>query len=100
MQNKNKNDHPENIIRNEKINFPVDFDLKVILDATISDEEHKANITKILAELYIPHFKWKMKFSEKARFISITIRVHLSSHEQMQSLYSKLREVPGMKYAL
>lgn len=84
----------------EKIRFPVDFDLKVILDATISDEEHKANITRVLADLYIPHFKWKLKFSEKARFISITIRIHLVSYEQMQSLYTRLREIPGVKYAI
>lgn len=100
MQNRKKQDLLSSLDRNERIEFPVDFDLKVILDATMPDTEHTSNITKILNDLQIPHSQWRKKFSLRARYISFTIGVRLSSYAQMQSLYLGLREVPGVKYAL
>jgi putative lipoic acid-binding regulatory protein len=86
--------------RSERLQFPVYFDLKVIMDATIPDHENKEQLVQILDELKISSHRWHERLSASGRFITFTINIELTGYDQMQSLYQKLRGIPGIKFAI
>ncbi len=84
----------------EKIKFPVNFDLKVImmtlLDLTISIAE----LESVLVKLAIPFKNWRHKPSGKGTYTSFTINVDIDNQELLTKLYKELRSVPNVKMAL
>ena len=76
------------------------FNLKVIMDNSISDTENRQNIENLLKNLKIPHSNWENKLSGKGKYISFTIRVTIYSQELMHELYDNLKNVPGVKIAI
>jgi len=86
--------------KNEKIKFPVRFDLKVIMNTA---NDHITNINKlefVLNTLDIAFQNWRHKSSGKGTYTSYTVNVYIISHEKLTNLYADLKNIPEVKMAL
>lgn len=86
--------------KDEKIKFPVRFDLKIIM---ISAKDHKENITKLentLNELEIAFNNWRNKPSGKGTYTSYTVNVYIISQQKLTALYAELKKIPEVKMAI
>ena len=90
----------KNPFGDRKILYPVIYDLKVIMDATISDKKHKNNLSKIFLELDIPFKDWKSKHSSKKTYVSLTVKVKLDSQKKLDKLYSEIKKLDSVKMAI
>ncbi len=84
----------------EKLLFPQNFDIKVIVAATIPIEESKANISRVFSECRTVHSFVSARASAKGSYITYTYNIDLDSQEQMDAVYDALRQVPEIKFAL
>lgn len=85
---------------NEKIKFPVNYDLKIILIANGLHNENKAMIEQVLVKFGISFLNWRHKESGKGKYTSYTVHVRIVSEEIMKNLYQELRSIPGFKMAI
>jgi len=84
----------------EKLLFPQNFDIKVIIAALIPIEESKANISRIFSECKAVHHFLSARASAKGNYITYTYNIDLDSQEQMNAVYDGLKQVPEIKFAL
>ena len=61
----NNNNNKSTAFKDAKIEYPITFNLKVIMDNSISDIENRQNIENLLKNLEIPHVNWENKLSGK-----------------------------------
>ena len=84
----------------EKLLFPQNFDIKVIVAACIPIEESKANISRIFSECQTVHSFANARASAKGNYITYTYNIDLDSQAQMNAVYDSLKNVPEIKFAL
>lgn len=99
----NKSEKPQNnqeAIENAKIEFPVSFVLKAVMNATSSDKVNKDNLEKVLTTLKIENSFRDSKKSSKGTYISYHYNVKLVDKPQLDKLYKDLKLVDGLKFAL
>lgn len=90
--NKNQND--------PKIEFPVTFELKVVVETLVSLTETQQQLDIMLLRLAVANEYLGVKESGKGKFASHTIRVLLLNQEHLEELYSELKKLPGLKFAV
>jgi putative lipoic acid-binding regulatory protein len=86
--------------KSEQLSFPVTFELKIIMDATIADKVNLNNIEELLKGLEIPHQRLRSRLSNRGRYMSYTYRVTIVTHALLKDLYKKLKALPGLKTAI
>ncbi len=86
--------------KNEKIKFPVNYDLKIILIANGEHQENIKKIEKVLTQLQISFLNWRHKDSGKGKYTSYTVHIRVQNEDLMKKLYSELRLLPGFKMAI
>lgn len=86
--------------KEDKIKFPVDFDLKVIMLTKPDPQISIAELEVLLVQLKVAFKNWRHKPSGKGTYTSFTVSVHLETQELMTKLYNDLRSIPGVKMAL
>ncbi len=59
----------KNPFGNEKIQFPVEFDLKVIMDSKVNDDENVNTLKNILVSFNIPFSDWRFKQSSAGKYL-------------------------------
>ena len=84
----------------EKLIFPQNFDIKVIVAAVIPIEESKANISRVFSVCRCVHSFVSARASAKGTYITYTYNIDLESQEQMNAVYDDLKTVPEIKFAL
>ena len=84
----------------EKLIFPQNFDIKVIVAASVPIEESKANISRVFSECKTVHSFVSTRASTKGSYITYTYNIDLDSQEQMNAVYDGLKQVPEIKFAL
>ena len=84
----------------EKLLFPQNFDIKVIVAATVPIEESKANISRVFNDCKTVHNFVSARASAKGNYITYTYNIDLDSQEQMNAVYDRLKNVPEIKFAL
>ena len=84
----------------ERIPFPQNFDIKVIVSAEVAVDESKANISRIFSQCKVVHSFINIRTSDKGNYISYCYNVDIESQEQMTSVYEALKQVPQIKFAL
>ncbi len=84
----------------EKIRFPQNFDIMVIVSATVPLEESKKNISRAFSTCKAIHSFVSTRASSKGSYITYTYNVDIESHEQMNAVYDVLKNVSGIKFAL
>ena len=84
----------------EKLIFPQNFDIKVIVAASVPIDESKANISQAFSKCKVVHSFVSVRSSAKGNYITYTYNIDLDSQEQMNAVYDALKQVPGIKFAL
>ena len=84
----------------EKLIFPQNFDIKVIVAASVPIEESKASISRVFSECKTVHSFVSTRASTKGSYITYTYNIDLDSQEQMNAVYDGLKQVPEIKFAL
>jgi putative lipoic acid-binding regulatory protein len=90
----------QDLLIGERIKFPVVFDLKAIMDASVPEHENFARLLAVLESEKIPYAKFSHKISNKGKYISFSVQVEVRSYDVLQALYKKLGELPGLKFAV
>ncbi len=82
-----------------EIEFPVTFDIKIIRVAS-TDANGKEELLEIFENVGVSHQNWRNKASSKGTYNSYTISVTIYNEIQMSSLYDRLKELEGVKWAV
>ena len=83
-----------------KIDFPVNFDLKVIMEMKVPLEENRQALVCIFESLCIQHFEWRTRFSSERNYVSFSVNVLLESQEKMDRLYEEMKKLPQIRFAV
>lgn len=83
-----------------KLEFPVNFNLKVVMELNDKPELIQDDIEKLLDSLHVEHVFESLKTSNKGNFLSYTFQVNLLGQLQMSNMYDALKNLPGIKFAL
>jgi putative lipoic acid-binding regulatory protein len=83
-----------------KLQFPVKYDLKVIMQSDKALELNEAILRNILNGLTIPHSNWSHRHSSEGKFVSFSVNVELPLKETMDALYAELRREPSVRWAM
>jgi len=84
----------------QEVIFPQNFDIKVIVAASVPTDESKANISQVFSKCKTVHSFVSVRSSAKGNYITYTYNIDLDSQEQMNAVYEALKQVPGIKFAL
>lgn len=84
----------------EKLIFPQNFDIKVIVAAIVPIEESKTNISRVFSDSKAVHSFVSARASAKGNYITYTYNIDLENQEQMNAVYDELKNVPEIKFAL
>jgi putative lipoic acid-binding regulatory protein len=83
-----------------EIEYPVNYDLKVIFETTEAMDIQKRNLELVIEDAAVPHKFIRSRPSSKGKYVSLTVNVTLQSNEQLQYLYQRLKLLPGIKFAV
>jgi len=84
-----------------KIEYPLTFDLKVIMISEPGDNKNILELDNILEDLSIElKTNWLLKKSKTETYTTYKGKIKVNSHEQMHALYGKLNDHPSVKFAL
>ncbi len=89
-----------NVFCNTKIEFPVSFYLKTVMDARVKEEDNKLALIEILKKMEVAYIYHSKKLSGKGNYISFSYKITLTNKLQMDGLYKKLKKVKGLKFAV
>jgi len=84
----------------QEIKYPINFDFKALMDATINDDENKENIIEVFNKNNITYLYHDKKISTKGTYISFTFKITINSKDVMKKFYTDLKVVKGLKFAL
>ena len=84
----------------EKLQFPQNFDIKVIVAASVPVEESKTNISNVFSWCKVVHSFVNVRSSAKGNYITYTYNIDIESQAQMNAVYNALKQVPEIKFAL
>jgi len=84
----------------EEINYPIEFNFKAMMDATINDDDNKQSLVEVFNRLAIKHFYHDKKISSKGTYVSFTYKITIVSKDKMKQLYAEIKLVKGLKFAL
>jgi len=84
----------------EKLQFPQNFDIKLIISAEFPIEEAKRNISQTLSESKTIHSFVNVRSSGKGNYISYCYNIDVESKEHLERTYALLKQIPGLKFAL
>ena len=90
----------EDITQDVIIEFPVTFNLKAVISTSTTDKENMANLGVVFNSLKVKNSYIGNKKSSKGTYVSYNYSVTLQDKPQMEKLYSDLKNVPGLKFAL
>jgi len=82
------------------VEYPVSFELKVILNSDTEDKIHRRNLELVLEDTNVKYSFIKSSISSKGSYISITMEVVMVSESQMHQMYEKLKLLPGIRFAI
>ncbi|MDT8392975.1 MAG: DUF493 domain-containing protein [Bacteroidales bacterium] len=84
----------------QSVNYPVKFDLKAIIVASIKPEDSIEAMEKIFIDFRVPFSNWRQKASSGGKYISYTVSVVIASQQTLEDVYKRLKTIKGLKFAL
>jgi len=70
------------------------------MEGTEKEESHKDDLVELFDLLKIRHNYQSKKVSSKGAYISFTYEITLVSRQQMDELYTGLKKIKAIKFAL
>ncbi len=89
-----------NIFEGKEIQFPVIYDLKVVLDTKRTEDENKRNIEAALSQTGLSYQEFSTKVSSKGSYVSYSVSLLVPTKDKFEELYNRVHLLPGIKYAL
>ena len=89
-----------NPMSDQKVSYPQNFDIKLIIAAEIAMEDAKRNISQALSESRTVHSFVNVRSSGKGNYLSYCYNIDIESKEHLERTYALLRTIPGLKFAL
>ena len=83
-----------------KIEYPQNFDIKLVVSASYTQDDTKQAISRILSECKVVHSFVNVRASTKGNYLSYAYNIDIESKEQLDKTYQALSQVPGLKFAL
>lgn len=80
--------------------FPCDFPFKVFTDAEDRDEFCQQAITAVSGVVPVVRENLQLRPSSKGTYVCVTMTVAVSSREQVEKIYTLLRELQNVRYIL
>jgi putative lipoic acid-binding regulatory protein len=90
----------DNPFGQKEIEYPVNYDLKVIFETGEALDIQKRNLELVIEDAGVAHKFVSSRPSSKGKYVSLTVNVTLQSNEQLQYLYQRLKLLPGIKFAV
>jgi putative lipoic acid-binding regulatory protein len=87
-------------LKSQKVNYPVTFKLKAVMDGTRFDDDNKNDLVTVFKNLNIDYSYLDKKLSTKGTYVSFTYKVTLADQDQMYKMYDGLRAIESLKFAL
>ncbi len=87
-------------MKKEALEFPQSFTIKLIVDNILTDRENKKNIEAVLMSENIKGTDWSYKLSKEGKYVSYNVGISVIDKNQMERLYSKIKNIPHIKYAI
>ena len=84
----------------KKVNYPQNFDIKLIIAAEIPLDEAKQNISQALNESRTVHSFVNVRSSGKGNYFSYCYNIDIESKAHLERTYALLKTIPGLKFAL
>jgi putative lipoic acid-binding regulatory protein len=88
------------VLKGKEIDFPVTYQLKAVMTGTENDDDNKEKLTTIFAELDIVYKYHDKKVSSKGAYVSFTYIITVTDKVQMDNLYSQLKLIKELKFAV
>ena len=86
--------------RETSIKYPQNFDIKLVVAATYSQDDTKQAISHILSQCRVVHNFVNVRASTKGNYLSYAYNIDIESKEQLDQTYQALAQVPGLRFAL
>ena len=83
-----------------EIQYPQNFDIKLIISAKIPTDETRKSIAKVFTQCKVVFSFVNVRASAKGNYLSYAYNIDIESREQMEQTYAALKDVPGLKFAL
>ena len=96
----NLNNGKDNIDNDQKINFPVTYTMKAIFNTELTREILQRNLELVLEEARVEYFDFRFRESSKGNYVTISAKVTLNDEKQFTDFYTKLKLLPGLKWAV
>lgn len=87
-------------MNNQELQFPVIYRLKAVMTATRNVRENKQQLVNVFNELSIGYLFLSKNKSSKGTYVSFTYEVTLNDRQTMNRLYTLLKEIENLKFAL
>ncbi len=96
----NRNGSANGAAKKDKINFPVTYELKVIVELSRPKEALRQTVEEKFDLHKIPFNFLAEKPSSKGNYTSLTYKITLLDEPQMNAIYSSLKEIKEVKFAV
>jgi Uncharacterized conserved protein len=83
-----------------KLQYPINFDIKLIISAEYPVDSTKSKIDEVFEECHVASVFNNVRASSKGNYLSYSFNVLIIDKEQMDITYESLKEIPGLKFAL
>ncbi len=84
----------------KEIEFPVTFQLKAVMTGTENDEGNKNKLEKVFNDHKVKYRYHDKKVSSKGAYTSYTYQITLIDRPQMDNMYSGLKKIKEIKFAI
>jgi len=89
-----------NLFNRQTVNYPVKFDLKAIIEAAFEKQDSIKNIENVLIKFKVPYDNWRTRPSSGGKYISYTVSIEIRSQKELEDVYTEMKKIPGLKFAL
>jgi putative lipoic acid-binding regulatory protein len=89
-----------NASNQKEIEYPVNYDLKVIFETAGAFDILKRNLELVIEDAGVPHKFIGSRHSNKGKYVSLTVNITIRDSDQLQYLYQRLKLLPGIKFAV
>ena len=90
----------DDILKGKEIEFPVTYHLKVVMMGTEDDDKNKQKLVEVFMNNNIVYAYHDKKISSKGAYVSFTYEITLIDKDQMNKLYSDLKNIKEIKFAV
>jgi putative lipoic acid-binding regulatory protein len=83
-----------------KVNYPIIINFKVICNSTFPEVVNRTHIGIAIEDCGLSYDEISVSESKKQNYLSYTVHLNIKDEKQLQSLYTRIKEIPGFVMAV